>query len=110
MKKSFDINDVTGGVAWIVYPVSGCAANCAFSYMEDPEISGYELGKNCAKGAVHSLNPAFGLVGRVVNNPVGRYVGGYAYGRMSPKVVDYFAPSEQSQTCSSEQFMGGYNE
>lgn len=110
MKKTVDLIDVSGGVYWVVYPVAGCAANCTFSYVEDPNISGYELGKNCAKGAIHSMNPAFGLVGKVVTNPVGRYIGGYAYGRISPKVVDYFAPSEKRYTCSADQFMGGYDE
>ena len=110
MKTINNFSKISGGIAWIIYPISGCTANCAFSYMEDPDISGYELGKNCAKGAIHSMNPAFGLVGRVVSNPVGRYVGGYAYGRVAPKVVDYFAPSERGHTCSAEQFMGGYDE
>lgn len=112
MKKIVDLIDVSGGICWVAYPVAGCASFAAANYVTNPDVSGYDLGRSCAKGAIHSLNPGFGLVGGVVAHPLARYVGGVAYSTAVGSGVDYVAPPRKNQnTFSAEHFMMvGYNE
>jgi hypothetical protein len=70
-KKLANISD---GYAYLIYPAVGCGSFTCIQYIENPDSSYGDLGKSCLRGALHSANPAFNVVGRVAANPYIRYM------------------------------------
>lgn len=114
MIKLNEINSVTGGYAtMIAYPVLGCGINTAFTFVENPKATNKELGNSCLRGAIHGANPSLGIVGRITTNSAAKYGIGIVYGKYSSKLADMIiepGPGRCSDSCSSADFLGGYND
>lgn len=106
MQLTRKLSEVSGGVPFIAYPIGGCVTYMGIAYMNNPDVSGHDLGRSCGKGAIHSMNPALGLSGSVATSAFGKYMFSVAYSGASSYSVDWAVPQRKNPgTCDASSFI-----